>query len=80
MAPSTLRLLLALWLPSAVDAFGGLHSTSRVQSAADLKLFRDPAEMPTDFGWDQTGDDPLKATAVIGNTRYNVWKWERPPP
>ena len=72
-----LAMLRLLLLPAVVDAFGGLNYVRRSFNAT---VFRQPGEQPIAYGWDQTKDSPLAATAVIGNTRINVWKWDLPPP
>ena len=76
-----LRLLQLLLLPAVVDAFGGLNyvSTNTGTSNGAPTVVLPPGDMKTDFGWDQTANDPLAASAIIGNTRINVWKWQTPP-
>ena len=80
-AMQLLRLLQLLLLPTVVDAFGGLNyvSTNTGTSNGAPTVVLPPGDMKTDFGWDQTANDPLAASAIIGNTRINVWKWQTPP-
>ena len=43
-------------------------------------VLRPPGDATFASGWDQTEGATPAATALIGNTRVNVWKWVTPPP
>ena len=67
-----LALLAALLLCERAEAFGGLNYVR--SQLTNATVFRPAGHQEEPTGWDQTKDSPLRATAVIGNTRVNIWK------
>ena len=82
-----MRCLLALLGLPLVAGFGGLSWVRTAgEPAADgtftqpATVLRPPGDATFASGWDQTEGATPAATALIGNTRVNVWKWVTPPP
>lgn len=80
-------ILLALLGLPLVAGFGGLSWVRTAgEPAADgtftqpATVLRPPGDATFASGWDQTEGATPAATALIGNTRVNVWKWVTPPP
>lgn len=77
-SPSLRLTALVVCLPGT-RPFGGLSYVRGPQESANATVFLRPGDQPEAHGWDQTTTDPLRATAVVGNTRVNIWKWDLPP-
>ena len=85
-------ILLALLGLPLVAGFGGLHVWLAVRKNSrrtrrgrrsftqPATVLRPPGDATFASGWDQTEGATPAATALIGNTRVNVWKWVAPPP
>ena len=82
----TLRSFLAALRLALAHAFGGLTHNAHQDSSgsagvsAPLPVFERPGDQEIPRGWDEVRLNPLKATAVIGNARVNIWAWTLPPP